>query len=539
MITDDDEDEKIEVSLGAYRSGKLSYEKVMELSSRACDDYGLDTICRSYFFDSPIEMRIAVLASLTSVPPGLRANENTFVKTSFQNMALHPPLGGARAPGKKIVRDEDAMFADISSLSSSLMAMKTSDNESRERSTLSTTSNPDSLRVGKEASPPSQSFPYAPVRILKHPPVGPVVTEFPSTADEQSEEVSLLAAQQERAQFPIEFIDKLIAVLKRCGPEGLLGSQFPEVYRKMHGEKLVLENKKGRKLKLIHVLDGHPNVRKEKLGTYKWYYKEASASSLGASVSLGYNQPLGVTAPGVKVKEPKAVKTKVAKGSITAPYSGPSGIEVDLLPADSFPCVAWLRDHDMHMYRWAGNAKEWTEYAMRLRPEVALALEVPGDNLLSNLRRQSGCVVSVGSDMLNGRTEKFLVFVRGDSGQPSNGAMTLALEVFSNQLREELGSPGIDTLDFEDEEDGRHLGEGRVQKVMEIPQAVVGLIAGKAGKKLYAMRKKSGAYIALISKNKIKGMAKLTVSGTQIAVDNALSLVKLALSEYDGDDQTL
>ena len=65
------------------------------------------------------------------------------------------------------------------------------------------------------------------------------------STEETEEEVTLLAAQQERAQFPSEFIDKLVAVLKRCGADGLLGSQFPEAFKKLHGEKLVLENKKG------------------------------------------------------------------------------------------------------------------------------------------------------------------------------------------------------------------------------------------------------------------------------------------------------
>ena len=56
MLTEDDEDEKVEVSLGAYRSGQLTYERVSDLCRQACDDYGLDSVCRSYFYDSPIEM---------------------------------------------------------------------------------------------------------------------------------------------------------------------------------------------------------------------------------------------------------------------------------------------------------------------------------------------------------------------------------------------------------------------------------------------------------------------------------------------------
>ena len=39
-------------------------------------------------------------------------------------------------------------------------------------------------------------------------------------------------------------------------------------------------------------------------------------------------------------------------------------------------------------------------------------------------------------------------------------------------------------------------------QVLELPQSAVSLIAGKAGKKLYAMRRKSGAYVALVNKPK-------------------------------------
>lgn len=283
---------------------------------------------------------------------------------------------------------------------------------------------------------------------------------------------------------------------------------------------------------MIHVLDGHPNVRKEKLGTYKWYYKE-SVAPIGAQVKAKATTKASV----------KAAKLLAKGGQVSppltptlTPYNGSPGIEVDLLPADSFPCVAWLRDEDMHMYRWAGNAKEWTEYAMRLRPDIAAMLEGPGGDFLARLRRQSGCVVSVGSDMLNGKTEKFLVFVRGDSGQPSNGAMTLALEVFSQQLRSELLMQ-LDSPSLDEEEEMRQMGlpgEGRMQKVLEIPHGAVSMITGKSGK-LYAMRKKSGAYIALISKNKIKGQARLTISGTAAAVESALAIVKQALAEYEAD----
>ena len=40
--------------------------------------------------DAGVETRIAVLASLTSVPPGVRNNDNAFVKTSFANLSRFP-----------------------------------------------------------------------------------------------------------------------------------------------------------------------------------------------------------------------------------------------------------------------------------------------------------------------------------------------------------------------------------------------------------------------------------------------------------------
>ena len=62
MLTEDDDDDEVEdeldeveVSLGAYRSGQLTYDQVTDLSRQACDNYGLDAICRSYFYESPIE----------------------------------------------------------------------------------------------------------------------------------------------------------------------------------------------------------------------------------------------------------------------------------------------------------------------------------------------------------------------------------------------------------------------------------------------------------------------------------------------------
>ena len=190
---------------------------------------------------------------------------------------------------------------------------------------------------------------------------------------------------------------------------------------------------------------------------------------------------------------------------------------------------------------------------MRLTPRVAAVLDEP---LLASLRARSGCALSVAADSLYGVQETFLVFVRGDSGQPSNAAMTLALELWSQLLQTDLrdvvvgvaavaaapaAPAGDSNADGESEDDdgladaaGADGVDGRIQRVLELPHAAVALIAGKAGKKLYAMRKKSGAYVALVSKSRTKGStAALTISGSVVAVELALNLVKQALSEYN------
>jgi hypothetical protein len=560
MITDDDDDDVVEFSLAAYRAGKLTDAKVADRVRAACEDYRLDAVCCSCFMDAPAETRIAVLASLTSVPPGVRQNDDAFVKNSFANIAR----ARASASAKESAAAAAAAAALAASASSSVAAADL-----------------------HSSSPHHQG----------------VDLDADSTDDADDSSAAAIAAI-ERAQFPQEFIDKLIAVLRYVGADGVLGSQFPDVYRRIHGEKLVLENRKGRKLKLLHVLDGHPNVRKEKLGTYKWFYKDATDGA-AAAVPAPTPGPASSGAAGkgkaaAEAKEARAAKTArgnqreakdkgaAAKTASPAPapaittagaapgpasalspgsaaaatYTGPAGVEADLLPADYFPTVAWLRAHDMHMYRWAGNAVEWTEFAMRLTPLVAAVMDEP---LLANLRTRSGCAVSVAVDTLYGVQEKFLVFVRGDSGKPSNGNMAVALELWSQMLQTDLrdvlvggavappappaapaapaapvGAAGdVDGGDPEDYDadaaaaSGMHGGDGRIQRVLELPHAAVALIAGKAGKKLYAMRKKSGAYVALVSKSKAKGStASLTISGSVAAVELALNLVKQALAEY-------
>ena len=201
----------------------------------------------------------------------------------------------------------DVLFADISSLSSSLMAKDSSNDAGDSRPLLSrnnvhqlNSNSYDSLLFGSDPPPllspgvgdysrtnglsggmELNNHNTTPLRMLKHPAPGTgissvagigsigsiaslgvsgpqSVSSIDQTAsgsvDDSEEAATLLAAQQERAQFPPEFIDKLVAVLKKYGSDGLLGSQFPEAFKKLHGEKLVLENKKGSSQCVTYIL---------------------------------------------------------------------------------------------------------------------------------------------------------------------------------------------------------------------------------------------------------------------------------------------
>ena len=121
------------------------------------------------------------------------------------------------------------------------------------------------------------------------------------------------------------------------------------------------------------------------------------------------------------------------------------GIETDILPESAFPSVAWLRQYGMHMFRWAGDSNEWTEYAMRLPTNIASAMFGPdyanlgpqgqGNPALSELQSASGCKMWLDKETLMGREEPFLVFLRGPAGQSSNTCMNVALELVSNKMR--------------------------------------------------------------------------------------------------------
>ncbi len=270
-----------------------------------------------------------------------------------------------------------------------------------------------------------------------------------------------------------------------------------------------------------------------------------------SSSSLDPQSLLSMPTPGLSIAQSPV---QSAAAVATEQSDADRGIEVDVLHPDAFPVAAWLCDYSMHMYRWAGNAVEWTEYALRMRPEMLNLLETPGDTHYEYFAKKSGCNLSIHSEKLNGSVEKFLVFVRGPTGSPENAFMATALEWVCLAFKRALMAGEIliadgsnDMIDVDDEEIAAlpniyptphrieanwvALGHGRYQRVLDIPQVAVGLVAGKGGKKLFAMRKKSGAYMSLVSKLKSNVPAKLTISGTADAVGAAIGLVRAALAD--------
>ena len=219
-----------------------------------------------------------------------RGNENSVNALSLSNSmddSIHLNIASKNSRGYD--DQQDTFFADISSLSSSLMAKDGAGDSGdrplpRSNSQLLSSNSYESLLhvsrgmegsssllsgvngyskglgggqigIGMSLEMPS---PLTTLKQLSHGPgsgsqgstsgtgLSSMVQASEMSVEDAEEEVALLAAQQESAQFPSEFIDKLVAVLKRCGADGLLGSQFPEAFKKLHGEMLVLENKKGK-----------------------------------------------------------------------------------------------------------------------------------------------------------------------------------------------------------------------------------------------------------------------------------------------------
>ena len=123
------------------------------------------------------------------------------------------------------------------------------------------------------------------------------------------------------------------------------------------------------------------------------------------------------------------------------------GLESDLLGPEAFPQMAWLSSYDMDMYRWAGNETEWTEYAMRIRPDLLTYLTKEQDDgsisVVSRVIRDSGCEISVQVECLHDSTEHFLVFVRGTSGTDVNARFITALDMIATILMDAISSENI------------------------------------------------------------------------------------------------
>lgn len=84
----------------------------------------------------------------------------------------------------------------------------------------------------------------------------------------------------------------------------------------------------------------------------------------------------------------------------------------------------------MKFYRWSGNEREWTEFAILLRNDTVVFVE----NILPHLQVESGCEITIEREFLQrtGSVETFLRFVRGSTGDPTNECMDKALRMFSD-----------------------------------------------------------------------------------------------------------
>ena len=126
---------------------------------------------------------------------------------------------------------------------------------------------------------------------------------------------------------------------------------------------------------------------------------------------------------------------------VSAPVQAPFDISFDRVPesdtATIFKKIAWLAVYDMHVYRWAGNEKEWTEFALHLHPDMHPLVSA----LLSFIARESGCELSIETERLHGSMHKFLRMVRGGSGEPANDCMDKAMAILSRLLISRLDAP--------------------------------------------------------------------------------------------------
>jgi len=108
--------------------------------------------------------------------------------------------------------------------------------------------------------------------------------------------------------------------------------------------------------------------------------------------------------------------------------------------ATLFQKIAWLSVYDMQVYRWAGNEREWTEFALHLHPDVLPLVSA----MLSFIASESGCEMSIETERLHGQQSKFLRFVRGGIGEPANDSMEKAMDLLSRLLISRLDAPQKD-----------------------------------------------------------------------------------------------
>ena len=167
-----------------------------------------------------------------------------------------------------------------------------------------------------------------------------------------------------------------------------------------------------------------------------------SSNAIGLGLGIGGNVG-NMSHVQMSLSRPSTVSPNIMLSTQTPPpiqlplQTTAVGIDADIMPESAFPSVTWLRTYRMHMYMWAGDTKEWTEYAMHL-PSEFLHIFLGNDALIkiSDVIRISGCEVWISEEMLEGRAEKFIVFKRGYSGQPSNSAMNVALDLISASLKQ-------------------------------------------------------------------------------------------------------
>jgi len=518
------EPDDVPLTLAAYQSGVLSRTKLARLCESACIQYHLDNQCKEYFNTSSDEKKLTVLISLREKTPGSRIDDSSFVKNAFQ-MQNDLSRNLMMDNSKDLFGSSNSMFFSdlIKPSQSSSMAMDP---------LLSSRTLTIPAHDISPAAPPftGLGLNMSPLTSSLDGPNLPTVGRLPQSSlnmgssslginpslnapplPNPTNTLDFTTLQDDCSDFPPEVTERLIEVIKRY-PDGILGSQLPEAYRKIFGDKLMLETVKGRKIKLMNILDGHPNARKDTSGILKWFFVPTPPGQ----------------APAAQIKSAWSNPNRADKSFAS------QGIEQDLLGPEAFPSVAWMRDYGMHLYRWAGNESEWTEFALRLRPEMASILDSEGEGGLASLRRKSGCDVSISTEKLRGKQEKFCVLVRGETGAKSNGSMTLALELIAQQFRDLIKLTNLDKDetkddDFSDlsESRGERSNDGRIHRTMELTPYAVSILTGKNNKKLNILRKKSGAYVNIIPPKVVKGTkssSKLAVSGTAANIEIALTM---------------